>query len=124
MEYIGPHDPEARLEIIVTFNPDLETDYLYQFFVKDPPEGAIVQRVNYQDNPWFNETTLPAEMEDLKRRDYDEYLHVWEGNCRVVLAGAVYAEELRSALAGGRICKLPLFPLFPWMCSSTSAGPT
>jgi len=99
-------------EIIVTFNPDLDTDYLYQFFVKDPPKDAIVQQVNWSDNPWFPDV-LRGEMEDLKRRDYDEYLHVWEGKTRVVLAGAVYAEEIRRAMTDGRICKVPWIPALP-----------
>ena len=38
-------------EIWVTFNPELETDETYQRFVVRPPEGAIVQKINWNDNP-------------------------------------------------------------------------
>lgn len=93
-------------EIWATFNPDLETDETYKRFVKSPPPDAAVVKVNYSDNPWFP-SVLRKEMEDLKARDYDAYLHVWEGHCKQMLEGAVYANELRAAQAGERITRVP-----------------
>lgn len=93
-------------EIWVSFNPDLELDETYQRFVVKPPPGAIVRKVTYRDNPWFPDV-LRHEMEDLKARDYDSYLNVWEGHCRQALDGAVYADEIRAATLEGRITKVP-----------------
>ncbi len=45
-------------------------------------------------------------MEDLKERDPDAYLTVWEGHCRQMLDGAVYANELRQAKEDERITKV------------------
>ena len=42
-------------EIWVTFNPELPTDETYKRFVISPPDNAIVQKVNWSDNPWFPE---------------------------------------------------------------------
>lgn len=89
-------------EIWVTFNPELDTDETYKRFVVTPPSNARVVKVNYSDNPWFPQV-LRDEMEDLKSRDIDAYLHVWEGNTRQVLDGAVYANELRKAQEEERI---------------------
>lgn len=89
-------------EIWVTFNPELDTDETYKRFVVTPPSNAKVVKVNYSDNPWFPQV-LRDEMEDLKSRDIDAYLHVWEGNTRQVLDGAVYANELRKAQEDNRI---------------------
>lgn len=102
-------------EIWASFNPELETDYTYQRFVTNPPgdvirrsEGfvettdAFVIKLNWRDNPWFP-PVLRREMEDLKARDYDAYLNVWEGHCRIALDGAIYAKELRRALEESRI---------------------
>lgn len=89
-------------EIWVTFNPELDTDETYKRFVVTPPSNAKVVKVNYSDNPWFPQV-LRDEMEDLKSRDIDAYLHVWEGNTRQVLDGAVYANELRKAQEEERI---------------------
>ena len=92
--------PES--EIWVTFNPELDTDETYKRFVVYPPENAIIKKVNWDQNPWFPQV-LRDEMEDLKARDMDAYLNVWEGNTRQVLDGAVYANELRKAQEENRI---------------------
>jgi len=89
-------------EIWITFNPELDTDETYKRFVVAPPSNAIVQKVNWSDNPWFPQV-LKDEKDDLKERDMDAYLNVWEGNTRQVLDGAVYANELRKAQEENRI---------------------
>lgn len=89
-------------EIWITFNPELDSDETYKRFVVHPPSNAIVQKVNWSDNPWFPQV-LKDEKDDLKERDLDAYLNVWEGNTRQVLDGAVYANELRKAQEENRI---------------------
>ena len=93
-------------EIWVTFNPELDTDVTYQRFVLHPPSTAKVVKINWQDNPWFPKE-LVAEKDDLKERDHDSYLTVWEGHCRQVLDGAIYAKEIRQATEDKRICSVP-----------------
>lgn len=99
-------------EIWMTFNPGLESDETYKRFVVKPPKDALVIKTNYDDNPWFPEV-LRREMEELRARDEDSYLHVWEGFCRQMLDGAIYANELRGAQQDGRICKVPYDPSKP-----------
>lgn len=91
-------------EIWITFNPELEDDDTYQRFVLHPPETAWVQKIGWQDNPWFPEE-LKAELEALKARDPDSYLTVYEGHCRQTLDGAIYAQELRAS--ADRITRVP-----------------
>lgn len=93
-------------EIWISFNPELEDDNTYQRFVINPPANAIVKKVGYQDNPWFPQV-LEEERLELKERDLDAYTHVWEGQCRQMLDGAIYANELRLAAEEGRITKVP-----------------
>lgn len=93
-------------EIWIEFNPELDTDETYKRFVLKPPTGAVVKKISWRDNPWFPQV-LQQELEDLRTRDPDAYLNVWEGNCRVTLEGAVYANELRKAVEDGRICRVP-----------------
>ena len=93
-------------EIWITFNPELDTDVTYKRFVLNPPKNSKVVKVNWSDNPWFPKELL-AEKDDLKDRDHDSYLTVWEGNCRQVLDGAIYAKEIRAATADGRITSVP-----------------
>lgn len=99
-------------EIWVTFNPELEDDETYKRFVLQPPGESIVVDMNWRDNPWFPEV-LRREMEEKFERDPDGALHIWEGHCRQVLEGAIYADELRKAKLENRITDVPYDPTKP-----------
>jgi len=99
-------------EIWITFNPNLETDYTYKNFVLSSDPDTVAVMMNWRDNPWFPDV-LRKEMEKLKLKDYIKYLNVWEGQCRVLLEGAVYTNELGKALEEGRVCKVPYDPMCP-----------
>jgi len=99
-------------EIWVTFNPELETDDTFQRFVVSPPAGAVVEKINFRDNPWFPEV-LRGEIQELRAKDLDAYNHVWEGCCVSILEGAIYAQELRQVDQEGRITRVPYDPSRP-----------
>ena len=86
--------PES--EIWLSFNPDLEDDPVYQEYVVTPPDDSIVVKVNYSDNPFFPDV-LRKEMESDKKRNYEQYLHVWQGECKKSVDGAIFANEIRIA---------------------------
>lgn len=111
-EILVPTIRKEGSEIWVSFNPELEDDETYKRFVIRQPHDAIVAKMNWQDNPWFPEV-LKLEMEELKERDPDAFLHVWEGHCRSVLDGAIYAKELRQAKLDERITHVPYNPSKP-----------
>jgi phage terminase large subunit len=46
-------------------------------------------------------------MAHLRETDPDAYLTIYEGHCRQVLDGAIYAKELRAATEEGRLCRVP-----------------
>lgn len=97
-------------EIWISFNPELESDFIYKHFVSgDPPPDAIVQKVSYRDNPWLDEAIL-RQIAHLKATNYDEYLWIIEGHCVQALDGAVYADELRQMTREGRVKPLPYIP--------------
>jgi phage terminase large subunit len=101
MQTITPTIRKPNSEIWITFNPDQPTDPVYQL-VTNPPEGAIVRRVNWDSNPWFKDTSLPIEREWMLKTDPDAYAHVWEGECRQnsdaqVLKGKI---EVRAFVPG------------------------
>lgn len=111
-EILIPTIRKAGSEIWVSFNPELETDETFVRFVRKPPQDSVVRKVTWADNPWFPEV-LSKERDDLKERDYDSYLNVWEGHCRVALDGAVYAQEIRLATTQNRITRVPWEPASP-----------
>ncbi|MDS0977523.1 PBSX family phage terminase large subunit [Citrobacter portucalensis] len=65
-------------EIWVSYNPKNILDDTHQRFVISPPDDICLLTVNYTDNPHFPDV-LRLEMEECKRKDYDLYLHIWEG---------------------------------------------
>jgi phage terminase large subunit len=105
-EVLLPTIRKENSEIWITFNPELDTDYTYQRFVLNPSDDSVVAKMTWRDNPWVPEVML-REMEDLKKRDYDAYLNVWEGFTRQTLEGAVFAKEIQRCTAEGRITKVP-----------------
>lgn len=111
-EVLIPTIRKEGSEIWITFNPELESDETYRRFVLNPPSGSEVIEIGYQDNPWLP-AVLRKEMEDLKAKDPDAWLHVWGGKCRATLSGAIYANEIRKALIEGRITKVPYNPAYP-----------
>ena len=99
-------------EIWISFNPELESDATYQRFILHSPENAIIQKINWSDNPWFPET-LNRERMTLKSRDPEAYNTVWEGLCRQTVDGAVFAREMQMAELEERITKVRYDPTKP-----------
>ena len=88
---------KADSEIWITFNPENNDDPTFQRFVVSPYPDAYVRKVNYNENPFFPETAK-KEMEWTRQRDYESYLHIWEGEVRkhsnaVIFAGRFRVEE-------------------------------
>ena len=108
-------------EIWISFNPELDTDETYERFIinreKYAPDYvtndkgekiryAFVKMLSYKDNPWLPDD-LKLECELLRATDEDEWLHVYGGQTRQTLKGAIYAKEIRKVLLDGRRGKVP-----------------
>lgn len=106
-EVLIPTIRKPNSEIWASFNPRLEFDATYQRLIVHRPEGAIVHKVSWRDNPFFT-AEMRFEMERLKTADYDAYLHVWEGETKKLTEGAVYGKQLTQARKDGRITKVPV----------------
>lgn len=99
-------------EIWISFNPELEDDETYQRFIVNPPKDSVVVKMNWNDNPWFPQV-LKQEMEELKIKDYNAYLTVWEGQCRQVVDGAIFAQEIDACKKTSRITTVPYDKNYP-----------
>ena len=79
LDLLRPTIRKSESEIWFSWNPQYETDPVDVLLRgENPPDNTTVINVNYSDNPWFP-GVLREEMEYDRRRDYDKYLHVWEG---------------------------------------------
>ena len=103
-------------EIWISLNPELDTDETYMRFVADPPASGKVVHIGYKDNPWFPDV-LEEERKELLRqvekgiRDIDDYNNIWDGQCKVVVDGAIFAKELTTLKREGRLCTVPYDPM-------------
>lgn len=100
--------PES--EILVTFNPDMDTDDTYRRFVLNQPPGCKTVKVNYSDNPWRSRV-LDAEREAMKRDAPDDFAHIYEGHCRPAVEGAIYYKEVSALRSSGRLHPVPYDPM-------------
>jgi phage terminase large subunit len=112
LDILLPTIRKENSEIWMTINPVLEDDPAYQNYVVNPPGGAWVVEQNWRDNPWFT-GVLMDEMERLRARDPDLCAHIYDGQCLHALEGAIYANELRKAVAEDRIGAVPYIPGSP-----------
>jgi len=74
-------EPTIRSEgsvIFIVFNPRLISDFVYQNFVVNPPPKTLVRKINYDENPYLA-TTMKELIQAHKERDYDDYMHIYEG---------------------------------------------
>lgn len=68
----------------ITMNPDLAEDAVWQRFVVNPPPAYRLHDIecNFEDNPWFDETELPEESAELRRKFPVVWEHVYGGKLR------------------------------------------
>jgi len=74
-------EPTIRKEgsqVWIIFNPRLVTDFVYRQFVKNPPPNTLIRKINYDENQFLSDTMRQL-IDAAKIKDYDEYLHVYEG---------------------------------------------
>ena len=81
-------------EILVTFNPEDETDPTSQMFInrdsKDFRSDAMIVEMNWQDNPWFDEQSR-LEMARDYARDPELADHIWAGKFLKVTDAMIFA---------------------------------
>ncbi len=77
-DVLNPTIRKKGSQIWVSMNREEENDPIWVAIATNPDERTFVGKVNYYDNPY-----CPEEMkylaEKCKAEDYDDYLHIWEG---------------------------------------------
>ena len=75
-------------EIWLIFNPMYATDFAYQRFVVNAPEGYVVRKINYEENPFLSETARKI-IARCRTESEDDYQHIYMGNPKQDAEGAV-----------------------------------
>ena len=76
---LTPTIRKENSEIWISFNPLNESDPTYQRFIINPQPDSIVQKVNWNDNPYFPRV-LDSERLHMLNTDPDAYNHIWGGD--------------------------------------------
>jgi len=97
-------------EIWISFNPELDTDPVYRRFIRNTPPDSKVVFTTFKDNPWMTKE-MELERLHLKEHDPEEYKTVWLGQCRRVVPGAIYHDEVIKAYEEKRVRPVPYDPL-------------
>jgi len=81
MEILLPTIRNQNSELIWTWNPERPEDPVDKYFREgEKPPNSIITFVDHTDNPFFNLTAMPGEMELMKRGNPTRYRHVWLGD--------------------------------------------
>lgn len=91
-ERIVPSIRGDNAQIYITLNPHYEHDIIYREFISTSRarEDAFVRRVNYDENPWFANSTLDRlRINDKKYKPLWLYNHIWEGELRLANAQSI-----------------------------------
>lgn len=99
-------------ELWASWNPRRKSDAIDDFLRGRRPEGALVVKANWRDNPWFPEVLEEERLLDQKLYP-ERYDHIWEGEYARAFEGAYFAALLSEARAQGRIGKVSADPLLP-----------
>lgn len=93
-------------EVWVSFNPSLATDDTYKRWVLNPPPGAVVVKIGWEDNRWLSDISK-ARIDHMRETSAADFDWIYGGNCIAALQGAIFGEEHKRALAEGRIGNVP-----------------
>jgi phage terminase large subunit len=80
-------------EIIVTYNPENETDPTHVKFVTNQPPDCMLATMNWSDNPWLPKT-LDDERRHLEATDPEAADWIWGGNCRKISEACIFRNRV------------------------------
>jgi len=101
---------EEDSELWVTWNPERKGSATDKRFKNTKDPLYKIAEVNWRDNPRF-----PQKLERERQRDKadrpDEYEHIWEGEYKTIVQGAIYAAQLRKVREEKRLLNIPIDPI-------------
>ena len=100
LDVLIPTVRQEGSQFYITFNPDNVSDPVFDRFVTNTRDDALVIPINFNENPFFPEV-LKKEMEFDRRNNYDKYLWIWEGLPRrfsdaLVFKGKFFVEDFET----------------------------
>ncbi|WP_430230509.1 PBSX family phage terminase large subunit [Paraburkholderia tropica] len=94
-------------QVWLSWNPELESDFIYQKVVVEGLPNCASLFVNFDQNPWFPDE-LRLEEQDMAGKDPDMHRHVWLGMPLPAVEGAIYFREISKMESEGRILNITI----------------
>ena len=100
IDVLEPTIRKEHSEIWWSFNPRYTDDPVYTMFIVDKENktvnrsDALMIETSYQDNPFLSQT-IKEDVERMKERDYNKYLHVYEGHLKTQTEASIFADKWR-----------------------------
>lgn len=94
-------------EIWATYNPQLESDETHRRFVIEPPPNCVSVEMNYNDNPYFPDVLEQERQHAEATMKPEDYAHIWGGQCKPAVEGAIYFDAMSQTVQAGRIREVP-----------------
>ena len=88
---------EDNSRFLISFNPEKKEDWVWKQFVENSHPDAVVIEMNYYDNPYFPDI-LRREMELDEERNIAKYNHIWLGELREEVEGALWNYDMINHL--------------------------
>jgi phage terminase large subunit len=95
LEILIPTIRKPGSEIWFSMNPTLKTDPVYEMIDK-PSDNTLLININYWDNPYCPDVMLD-EAENMKRLDYENWLHIWGGDIRRISDSIIFNKKYKIA---------------------------
>lgn len=97
-------------QIWLSWNPELETDFIYQKVVKEKLPECASLFINFDSNPWFPDV-LKIEEQEMAARDPIRHRHVWYGEPLPAVPSAIYFNEIATMERDNRVINMFEDPL-------------
>lgn len=81
--------------IFLSFNPTVESCFVWKTFVRNPPPRSRLYYATYLDNPFIS-PDIYASAKRMREEDYAAYQNIWLGIPQAALYGAVYSKEIAA----------------------------
>lgn len=97
---------KAGCQLIFSWNPSKHKDACHDYLLEQQEHGALttIIKANYYDNPFVSDE-LVGQALALKNKDYEHYLHIWEGfpiskSDELIFSRVLKVEEFESPEEG------------------------
>lgn len=91
-EILDPTIRKPASEIWLSLNREEDMDPVWKALAVRPDKDTIVRKVNYYDNPYCPDNMKKLALK-MKEENYEEYLHVWEGEPRRLAGNHLIGRE-------------------------------